>query len=170
MKQKRTRNKKLTDLEIEFLQHSNYIEREYGEVALKDAIKAWEFAVEFRETLTVAHILHIHKLLLGRLRPDIAGRFRDCAVWISGRYCPIELPFALEQKVDSWIHLCFKRQPADVSSQESHVRFEYLHPFEDGNGRVGRILYNIQRLNNGEPLHIIHEGAEQMEYYKWFQE
>ena len=50
-----------------------------------------------------------------------------------------------------------------------HVIFEKIHPFRDGNGRVGRILYNIHRLLVGLPIHIIHEGVEQMEYYKWFE-
>jgi len=37
-----------------------------------------------------------------------------------------------------------------------------------GNGRVGRILYNIHRLLLGLPIHVIHEGKEQKEYYTWF--
>ena len=53
--------------------------------------------------------------------------------------------------------------------EQDHIWFEKIHPFEDGNGRTGRILMNIQRLNAGLPLLIIHEGKEQMEYYKWFQ-
>ena len=54
--------------------------------------------------------------------------------------------------------------------KRTHIDFEQLHPFEDGNGRVGRILYNIHRVTLGLPIHIIHEGEEQMEYYKWFKE
>ena len=54
-------------------------------------------------------------------------------------------------------------------AKDTHIMFENIHPFEDSNGRTGRILYNIHRLNLGLPIHIIHEGDEQMEYYKWFQ-
>ncbi len=54
--------------------------------------------------------------------------------------------------------------------KNSHIFFEKLHPFEDGNGRTGRILMNLQKLNEELPLLIIHEGEEQMEYYKWFKE
>jgi Fic family protein len=49
-----------------------------------------------------------------------------------------------------------------------HIKFEEIHPFEDGNGRVGRILWNIQRLMLGLPLKIIHTGKEQFDYYKIF--
>jgi hypothetical protein len=52
--------------------------------------------------------------------------------------------------------------------KKAHVAFETIHPFVDGNGRIGRILMNWQRLQEGLPILIIHEGPEQMEYYKWF--
>lgn len=62
-----------------------------------------------------------------------------------------------------------KVKDVHLSEEElSKLEFEKIHPFEDGNGRVGRMLYNINRLNAGLDLHIIHEGKEQIEYYKWF--
>ena len=157
--------KHLQGIEYEFLQHSNWIEGEYGQSELGDAIEAWRFAKRLlKKPLTVKHILKIHKLLLKNRRPDIAGKLRDCAVWIGGEYKPVELPFALEQKLENWI-----RDYWYVGNvRDSHIAFEHLHPFTDGNGRVGRILYNVQRMAMGLPIHIIHEGEEQQEYYIWF--
>ena len=51
-----------------------------------------------------------------------------------------------------------------------HIQFEHIHPFEDGNGRTGRILMNLQLRKRGLPIMVIHEGKEQSEYYKWFKE
>lgn len=38
-----------------------------------------------------------------------------------------------------------------------HLRFEYIHPFADGNGRVGRTLLNYYLVIHGHPPLIIHE-------------
>ena len=48
-----------------------------------------------------------------------------------------------------------------------HIMFEHIHPFEDGNGRTGRILMNIQRLKIGLPILIIYE-KHKFKYYDWF--
>jgi len=49
-----------------------------------------------------------------------------------------------------------------------HIEFENLHPFLDGNGRIGRILYNLHRGRLKYPPHTIHEGEEQLRYYNWW--
>lgn len=46
-----------------------------------------------------------------------------------------------------------------------HVRFEYIHPFADGNGRVGRTLLNYYLLTHGEPPLIIFD-EDKARYYK----
>lgn len=45
-----------------------------------------------------------------------------------------------------------------------HLRFEHIHPFADGNGRVGRTLMNYFLLTHGEPPVIIFEG-DKKKYY-----
>lgn len=50
-----------------------------------------------------------------------------------------------------------------------HAKFEYLHPFSDGNGRVGRTLLNYYLLTNDYPPLIVYE-EDKIEYYKALQQ
>jgi len=158
--------------ELKFLKESNAIEREYSEIALNDSIKAWEYAKNFIPSgrkIDIPMILTVHQFLMSRLDSRIAGKIRECDVWVGNRKClaPEEIRLSLQD----W---CLPETCPDDANEETieadHVWFEKIHPFEDGNGRTGRILMNIQRLKLGLPILIIHEGKEQQEYYKWFRE
>jgi Fic family protein len=45
-----------------------------------------------------------------------------------------------------------------------HLRFEYIHPFADGNGRVGRALMNYLLIINNHPPIIVHD-EDKAQYY-----
>lgn len=154
--------------EIEFLKESNAIEREYSDEALQNAKQAWTMAcLSSKEFNSIAYILGVHRRLMKRLNPRIAGKIRKCDVWVGDRKClnPKEIMKCLEAWCKS-----YAKEKTEEGIKEAHIKFEKIHPFEDGNGRVGRILMNIQRLKVKLPILIIHEGEEQMEYYKWFKE
>ncbi len=152
--------------ETEFLKESNAIEREYSDEALEDAKESWEYAKEQEGNMSTKFILGIHKRLLKRLNPKIAGKIRDVGVWVGRRKC------LDSDEIRKGLRLLCNPGIYPISSENLikrwHIQFEDIHPFEDGNGRTGRILMNLQRLKIGLPILIIHEGKEQMEYYKWF--
>ncbi len=154
--------------EIEFLRESNAIEGEYSPGALEDAKKAWTMAkIASSEPVNIHYILGIHRRLLKRLDPKIAGKIRECPVMIGG-----ETRLQNKEEIIEEIRLLCNPGVYPISSESLikkwHIKFEHIHMFEDGNGRVGRILMNIQRLKIGLPLLIIHEGKEQQSYYEWF--
>ncbi len=151
----------------EFLQHSNWIENERSEQALKDAYKAWTFARSYRRNdINLDYILKIHYLLAKNINPRIAGKLRHCDVCIGGKTKYFISESLLREELVYFLKLYKRLKIGD--EKEAHVIFEHIHPFEDGNGRVGRILYNVHRINNGKDIHIIHEGREQSSYYLWF--
>jgi Fic family protein len=155
----------------EFLKQSNLIEEVSAEYAHEDALKAWEYISE-KEVLTVNDVLHVHKLLMNRLNPRIAGKLRDCDVWIGGQKKKFVSTEVLKDQLKNVLSGIDSTLTADYDKNEMtkncHKMFENVHPFEDGNGRVGRIIYNWHRLKLGLLIHVIHVGQEQLEYYKWF--
>jgi len=158
----------------EMLQHSNWIEEEYSDVALEDAEKAWAYLSKLKR-VTAKEVLHVHKLLAKRIRPDIAGKFRCCDVWIGGKHKKFIDDSTLLFQVNnvlSAIHSCLgafgTQKELEKMAMGCHILFEEAHPFLDFNGRCGRLILNWQRKVMGLPILIIHEGEEQYAYYKLF--
>jgi Fic family protein len=164
---------------VQFLYESNAIEEERSTVALADAIDAWKYLRAARMPLMVKNVLECHRILMCRLRPDIAGRIRNCAVWIGGELKPAypeiklkedldEVLLQTEFAIDGSLHHGMTDEEKEKLAKESHLAFENAHVFEDGNGRVGRILYQWTRLELGLPLKIIWSKTKWEEYYPWF--
>lgn len=185
--------KKEKDIIIDFLRNSNYIEREYSEEAVDDAFRAWRWGVKRFNKLqrlidptekdVCDFVLGIHKLLMKRLRPDIAGKFRDCDVWIGGERKHFISEALLKENVYNWYKDCNFKKIKDLNYKEKsdkimewHIDIENIHAMTDGNGRLFRLIMNIQRLSAGLPIHIIHGWKfgdehfhpEQEAYYGWF--
>ena len=158
-------NKNYNNTELDtFLKESNNIEDERSDEAFKDAWNAWKFLECFDE-LTLNRVLECHRTLMLNLNKRIAGKLRDCNVKVGYRICP---EYTL---VSGLLNEWFVKHGNAITEEEikkAHVAFEEIHPFEDSNGRTGRIIMNWQRIKNNLPLLIIHEGTEQYEYYKWF--
>jgi Fic family protein len=155
---------KLTKTEKEFLVESNLIEGVVGHYA--DTMSAWNYAKTARERLTVYDILYIHQLLM---KPFLvyAGEFRNVAVRIGNTVKSNIGSVALEAQVRVWIRDWYGKSEAE-EIKYAHIVFERIHPFIDGNGRVGRILYNLQRLNAGLPIEVIKNEGKEINYYTWF--
>jgi fido (protein-threonine AMPylation protein) len=156
----------------EFLKESNFIEGEYSGNALKDAKQAWSMACicskDFNEKEGVSYTLGIHRRLMKRLNPEIAGKIRDKKVYV-GSYSKGFKECLDHTKIREELNKLLVIKPKNEEEiKDWHIQFESIHPFEDGNGRTGRILMNIQRLRINLPLLIIHTGIEQENYYKWF--
>ena len=169
-------NKKISNKEKEFLTQSNWIENEYSLDAYEDSVTAWQYAIINKTKLDLNDILNIHYLLMSNINNRIAGKIRTCDVWIGGVQKHFISTTLIEDNIKNWLkdfqvvdkHKTLSIDARYVIAVQSHIRFEEIHPFEDGNGRVGRMLYNIQRINMDLPIHSIHIGDEQHEYYKWF--
>jgi Fic family protein len=107
----------------------------------------------------------IHGILLqnGRGADKQPGEFRRSQNWIGGTrpgnaaYVPPPPELLLESigALERWIHDDPERTPTLLKAALAHVQFETIHPFLDGNGRVGRLLVTMLFCVEGvlsEPL------------------
>lgn len=168
---------------VDFLYESNLIEREQSMEALEDAIQAWVYADKNKNELQGhrgigrSFILGIHHLLLQRLRPDINGRLRDCDVWIGSQYKPFISTSLLKEQIEQWVddtrikpaHKKLSLEKREELAKKWHIAFEDIHGFEDGNGRTGRILWQLQRHLLGLPTLVLNAFEKHEQYYPWFQ-
>lgn len=124
--------------------------------------EALEWGVEQLDTLPLVSrlILGLHERLLWNVRgASNAGRFKEQQNWI-GPYknAPIEeaifVPCAPEDTLnlvgmlERYVNL-ENQEPKLVQCALTHYQFETIHPFGDGNGRVGRLLIVLQLIQLG---------------------
>ena len=114
-------------------------------------------------------ILLLHQMLIGGINDGIAGRFRA-----KGEYVRVGTHIApAPEHVERMIDATLLEYTSDLNSyfldkiSKFHLDFETIHPFNDGNGRIGRVLINYQLQRLGFPS-IIVRNREKKDYYKAF--
>ena len=115
-------------------------------------------------------ILSMHKTLLTDIDEKIAGRFRVGKEWVRvGNHLganPQFVPTLMQELVDNFNQNKISYFLDAVA--HFHAEFETIHPFVDGNGRMGRVLINLQLMNLGFPPIIIQNKSKHTEYYPLF--
>ena len=125
-------------------------------------VRAMQLAIEGAQSpLLVDDIRSYHDSLLATsphpIDVELAGRFRDRAVWIGGTTAASADYVApphdeVPRLVDDLVRFINERQDlsAVALAAIAHAQFETIHPFHDGNGRVGRCLVHaVLRIHGG---------------------
>ncbi len=117
--------------------------REIAEV--QGAIKAYESLAQY-QAHNVKHLLNAHKKMIEEILPD-AGRFRAGSVGIYKGDQVIHIapkanrvPLLMDNLL-GWLKKT-EHHPL-ISSCVFHYEFEFIHPFSDGNGRMGRLWQTL---------------------------
>lgn len=125
-------------------------------------VQASDFAVERMKTLPLCTRLlrEVHRVLLqsGRGGEKQPGEIRVSQNWIGPQGCDIKSAFYLPPNVEDMRDALFELDKF-INTEEGvdpvikaalvHYQFESIHPFLDGNGRLGRLLITLSLINDG---------------------
>lgn len=168
------------------------LEQEAGMIKGGQKGKDIQEIINYREALRSAHhylnerpitlsfVRELHKILLNSVRGQdkTPGEFRKDQNWIGSYGCPIEQaafvppnPLQLQDHLEAW-QSYMASSDIDLLLQTAviHAQFELLHPFKDGNGRIGRILIPLflyQKKKLSQPMFYLSSylEANREEYY-----
>ena len=142
------------------------ISETYGVAEAVDYIRGTE------EHVSLKLIKELHKIVFKNSKP-FAGKFREKSVEVTvadaygnvvHRGAPSQQVERLLKELVRWYNQNKKKYPPIVLAAVVHNQFENIHPFQDGNGRVGRLLLNNVLLkHNLPPLNI--EMRNRTQYY-----
>lgn len=119
------------------------------------AIKFLFSHLKNKEVITEDLILKLHSLLMSGIRED-AGQYRRHGVRIVGSNVPtanyIKVPKLMKDLIKE---INNKKVDTIEHSTIIHSKFEQVHPFSDGNGRIGRLLLCVMLLLDNLPPAVI---------------
>ena len=116
---------------------------------------AFDLMLHYKGDITTRLVLRIHKVLMHNILWKYAGAFRDVSVYIRGASVKPPPSEKVEQEFKQlmiWYRRNKKKYHPIVVAALMHHGFESIHPFRDGNGRVGRLILNFILRKNGFPL------------------
>jgi len=122
------------------------------------------------EPVTVKLILALHAILLTGIKDNWAGRFRSGKEWVRVGAHVGANPDFVERLVEELIAGYNKQDDRYFLDKIAwfHAEFETIHPFNDGNGRLGRVLINQQLMALGLPPVTVQNKSKHTSYYPAF--
>ncbi len=126
----------------------------------KNTREAHELLFKNKIKITIKDMIKIHSILVKDT--GIQFGFKKIPNYLVLRNLETTSPEKVEQEIKkliSWYEVNRKKIHPIKLAAEFHDRFERIHPFEDGNGRTGRVLLNAILLENGYPPLIIRKTS-----------
>lgn len=145
--------------------------KNHDEVETLNVARAVEYIKTSKEKVSISFLKKIHFICFEKTKA-FAGELRTVEVVIRDGYGNIVHQGAPAKDVERLLHSLCKwyaihktKYPPLLLAGVMHDEFEKIHPFQDGNGRVGRLLLNYVLLQRGyPPLNI--RFKDRVRYYK----
>jgi Fic family protein len=126
--------------------------------------KAFELIFESKSKLNENNIMKLHEITVENT--GVASGYKKFPNYLLGRKVKTTPPEKVKEEMKKLINWYDNNQDLHPLKLASlfHAKFEQIHPFEDGNGRVGRLLINLILLNKGYPPLIIRK-SQRIKYF-----
>jgi len=138
----------------------------------KNLARVMEYvSTKVQEELTEEKILFLHQMLIANIDESIAGRFRKEHEYVRVGTHIAPAPEHIGRMLEQLLLEYFSDHEMYIVDKiaKFHLDFETIHPFNDGNGRIGRVIINYQLFRLGFPGIIIRD-KEKKDYYTAFTE
>lgn len=176
------------DLKYQFNYHSNKIEgstftlenilnlMQYNNVdgshtfddimETRNSLDLFDFVIDtLGEPISKKLLFEFHSILKNNTKDDFhefKGCYKKIPNMLVGTNRKLAQPYEVEQMVNDlleWYYIA--DEVTQLTIAEFHLRFETIHPFQDGNGRIGRFLILKQCIeNNMQPIIITENNAK----------
>lgn len=126
----------------------------------KNTREAHELLFKNKIKITIKDIIKIHSILVKDT--GIQFGFKKLPNYLVMRNLKTTPPEKVEKEIKeliSWYESNKNKVHPIRLAAEFHAKFEKIHPFEDGNGRTGRVLLNVILLENNYPPLIIRKTS-----------
>ena len=137
-------------------------------------VNAFSYAIDRMQTLPLCNrlIKETHEILLSNTRGDdkAPGEFRTSQNWIGGKGCTLKNARYIPPNVDDMLDAMSELEKF-INTEDGidplikagliHYQFETIHPFLDGNGRIGRLLIILYLIDK----HVISKPALYISYF-----
>ena len=152
----------LTQGETKSILIDNYIPRAMNMRELHEVLNYKAYVRQMIEDLKqdvpidVEYIKSVHAVLCNNAIEGIAGRFKTIPNLVIGADFTPTPPYLVPSELENWrLNLQYQLEHAENNDEiiesilRQHIQFEHIHPFSDGNGRVGRalIVYSCLRAH-----------------------
>jgi len=119
-----------------------------GGASVYDMLKAWEYALTIKGPLTLEIIETLGKIVEPE---DNKNGFRQIRIFVSDGFTSIEkapwerVPEMLQNLIEAYYEGRLEPAHKESETSEDQLYFEYenIHPFRAGNGRSGKIVFNL---------------------------
>jgi len=136
------------------------------QLEVKNHQTTWQYLLNYflKNTFKIDEtlILKLHSILMNSIKSD-AGFYRKHAVRIVGAYVPtanyLKVPRLMKQLIKD---INYSRKDIISHVVVIHSRFEQIHPFSDGNGRIGRLIIQAMLLRKNLSPAIIKQKKKRV--------